>query len=106
MTQRPSPERVEKCETGCMNYYGGERRHHKDCIFYPESMSAEIDALRVENEYLKESGRIKFMNAVEVRAQLAQSEKRRENLRLVLSLRSEGWAKDALAADDEKNEKH
>jgi hypothetical protein len=34
-----------KCVTGCMNYTGGEIRHHKDCPFYPESLSKKYDEM-------------------------------------------------------------
>lgn len=33
----------ERCETGCMCYTGGEVRHHKDCFYYPESMTKMFD---------------------------------------------------------------
>lgn len=35
----------EKCAAGCKAYTGDEIRHHKDCIFYPESFSKRFDAL-------------------------------------------------------------
>lgn len=50
-----------KCEPGCTSYYGGEKKHHRDCPYYPESLTklnadrieallAERDALEAENE--------------------------------------------------------
>ena len=50
-----------KCEPGCISYYGGEKKHHRDCPYYPESLTklnadrieallAERDALEAENE--------------------------------------------------------
>jgi hypothetical protein len=35
----------EKCVPGCMHFTGGEVRHHKDCPFYPESLSKKYDLL-------------------------------------------------------------
>lgn len=32
-----------KCETGCKHFTGGEIRHHKDCMFYPESLTRMLD---------------------------------------------------------------
>ena len=37
--------REERCEAGCIAYYGGERRHHPDCVFYPESFTKIHDEL-------------------------------------------------------------
>lgn len=53
-----------KCEPGCISYYGGEKKHHRDCPYYPESLTklnadrieallAERDALEDERETLK-----------------------------------------------------
>jgi hypothetical protein len=44
----PSPEaaKEEKCVAGCMVYTGGERKHHKDCPFYPESFTKMYDDLK------------------------------------------------------------
>ena len=39
---------MSKCETGCMTFTGGEIRHHKDCTYYPESLSKIADCLRSE----------------------------------------------------------
>lgn len=32
-----------KCVAGCMNYTGGEKKHHPDCPFYPESLTKKYD---------------------------------------------------------------
>lgn len=34
-----------KCVAGCQHFDLGERRHHKDCIYYPESLSKLLDQL-------------------------------------------------------------
>ena len=39
MTDNEDP----KCEAGCMTFYGGERRHHKDCFYYPDSLTRLYD---------------------------------------------------------------
>jgi len=31
--------REERCEAGCVVYHGRERRHHPDCVFYPDSFT-------------------------------------------------------------------
>lgn len=47
----------DKCEAGCLVFDGGEVKHHRDCVHYPESLTkvwhdreaelvAEIDRLR------------------------------------------------------------
>lgn len=33
----------ERCEAGCKMFYGGEVRHHEDCVFYPESFTRMYD---------------------------------------------------------------
>jgi len=35
-----------ECVAGCMSYYGGEVKHHKDCPYYPESISKMYDDLQ------------------------------------------------------------
>jgi hypothetical protein len=37
--------REERCEAGCVVYHGGERRHHPDCVFYPDSFTELHDRL-------------------------------------------------------------
>ena len=29
----------KRCVAGCMTFDGGERKHHRDCPFYPESLT-------------------------------------------------------------------
>jgi hypothetical protein len=35
------------CEAGCISFYGGERKHHKDCGHYPHSLT-KVNADRIE----------------------------------------------------------
>lgn len=28
-----------QCEAGCMSFDGGEVKHHRDCVHYPESLT-------------------------------------------------------------------
>lgn len=37
------PQTEEKCIAGCKTFYGGEKKHHKDCPFYPDSLSEYYD---------------------------------------------------------------
>ena len=39
-----------KCIAGCKYFYGREVRHHKDCIYYPESFSKLYDDLKQQQE--------------------------------------------------------
>lgn len=49
-----SREAVEpKCEAGCTSFYGGEKRHRKDCAFYPESFSKMYDDACAERDDLR-----------------------------------------------------
>ena len=36
-----------KCVAGCVPFYGGEKRHHTDCPYYPESLT-KLNADRIE----------------------------------------------------------
>lgn len=45
--------REERCEAGCVVYHGGERRHHPDCVFYPESFTKIHDDLARAHAELK-----------------------------------------------------
>lgn len=36
-----------KCVAGCVSFYGGEKKHHKDCPYYPESLT-KFNADRIE----------------------------------------------------------
>lgn len=55
-----------KCVAGCVPFYGGEKRHHKDCPYYPESLTKanadRIEELEAENAKLK----VKLAKAVEL----------------------------------------
>ena len=46
-----------KCEPGCISYYGGEKKHHRDCPYYPESLTKlnadRIEALLAERDALE-----------------------------------------------------
>lgn len=35
------------CEAGCISFHGGEKRHHKDCGYYPSSLT-KLNADRLE----------------------------------------------------------
>lgn len=41
------------CQPGCMAFNNKDIRHHKDCQFYPESLSKMVDDLIAENKELK-----------------------------------------------------
>lgn len=34
---------MDRCQAGCISFTGGEKRHHKDCIYYSESLSKMYD---------------------------------------------------------------
>lgn len=36
------------CQSGCKLYYGGEIRHDKNCVHYPESMTKMLDTREAE----------------------------------------------------------
>ena len=38
-----------KCAAGCVKFYGGEIRHDKHCVFYPESRTEMYDILKVQD---------------------------------------------------------
>lgn len=50
-----------KCVAGCISFYGGERKHHKDCPYYAESLTKlnadRIEALEAEVSKAREEGR-------------------------------------------------
>jgi len=48
----------KKCETGCRLFDGGERRHEKNCAFYPESFTEMYDKSQAENKRLCEALKI------------------------------------------------
>jgi hypothetical protein len=47
-------EKAFGCESGCTALSGGERKHHKDCRNYPDSMSELLDNAVKESARLKE----------------------------------------------------
>lgn len=52
--------REERCEAGCIAYHGGERRHHPDCVFYPDSFTRLHDDLARDHAALQaEHARLK-----------------------------------------------
>jgi hypothetical protein len=51
--------REERCEAGCVAYHGGERRHHPDCVFYPESFTKlHEDLARAHTELQAQNARL------------------------------------------------
>lgn len=44
--------KMKGCETGCRNFTNGEIYHHKDCPYYPLSMSEGFDILKEKTETL------------------------------------------------------
>lgn len=48
----------KKCVAGCMHFTGGELRHHKDCPYYSESLSEEMDRLRESLQKAQEENKI------------------------------------------------
>jgi hypothetical protein len=49
----------EKCKAGCRVFTGGEIRHHKDCVYYTESLSKILDDTEDELKKLKKSAGVK-----------------------------------------------
>lgn len=45
---------TEKCIAGCKVFDGGERKHHKDCAFYQQSLSRIMDEQELIIERLKD----------------------------------------------------
>ena len=39
-----------KCEAGCLPFDGGEKKHHQDCVHYPESQTKMLNDALAENE--------------------------------------------------------
>ena len=35
-----------ECVPGCTSYDGGEKKHHKDCPYYPDSFTKRYDDLK------------------------------------------------------------
>jgi hypothetical protein len=57
----------KKCLPGCKKFHGGEIQHHKDCFYYPESLSEMYDDLKLksENKY-SEQDMIDFGNKMQL----------------------------------------
>ena len=45
----------QRCETGCMNFSGGEIRHHKDCAFYAGSLTELAQKISGERDRYKDA---------------------------------------------------
>lgn len=43
-----------QCIAGCKVFDGGERKHHPDCPFYPESLTKIYHDLNVENKTIRD----------------------------------------------------
>lgn len=55
-----------KCESSCKIFTGGEIRHHKDCVFYPESFSEMYDLRLLEQSEESQEDLIEdFMNTID-----------------------------------------
>ena len=52
-TEQGKPGMEQKCETGCKTFTGGEILHHKDCVFYPESISKMYADNKTELTHLR-----------------------------------------------------
>lgn len=46
---------MARCIAGCKIYGGYERKHHKDCPFYPESLSKLYDDIQAKNEQMQKA---------------------------------------------------
>lgn len=51
---RSEPKPAGDCETGCMNFTGGEKRHTPGCFHYPGSLSNLHDKREAEISRLKD----------------------------------------------------
>lgn len=47
LSNQTTPEPM-LCEAGCKRFTGGEVHHHKDCVYYPDSMSRRYDEMEAE----------------------------------------------------------
>lgn len=66
MKAKTSEHNEFPCEAGCQVFYGGEIRHHKDCVYYPDSLSQLIDEQKSkirELESLLKSGNVKHQTS-------------------------------------------
>lgn len=53
---------INSCVNGCIQYTGGEIRHHRSCPYYPESLTAQFDrqneiigTLTLRNSFLEDT---------------------------------------------------
>ena len=53
ITTPPFKPAKEECQAGCVSLTGDEKRHHKDCFYYPESFTKMYDDLKFDYEALK-----------------------------------------------------
>lgn len=49
-----------KCQLGCKLFTGGERRHHKDCVYYPDSQSRLFDEMEEKLRHIVDNPKITF----------------------------------------------
>jgi len=57
MTPTNKQAAESKCVMGCMHYDGGEIKHHKNCPYYPDSLTKYNDDL--QNQLREENGRLR-----------------------------------------------
>jgi hypothetical protein len=44
----------KECETGCGVFEGGYIMHHRDCVYYPDSVAKMLDDTKASNTALRE----------------------------------------------------
>ena len=54
-TAQLQADNTQNCEAGCKVYTGGERRHDKHCVFYPESFTKMYDELQADKAEILEA---------------------------------------------------
>lgn len=64
-----------KCVTGCINFYGGEIKHHPSCPYYPESLSKLFDDLKAEYTILRDKCEGKSDNTSEKDLRVCENNK-------------------------------
>lgn len=74
-----------KCEPGCISYYGGEKKHHRDCPYYPESLTKlnadRIEALLAERDALEAEAEGSAAIIAAERAEVLKLQEENERLR-------------------------
>ena len=66
MKAKTSEHNEFPCKAGYQVFYNGEIRHHKDCVYYPDSLSQLIDEQKSkirELESLLKSGNVKHQTS-------------------------------------------